>query len=74
LSVPPEVDPVTRPEVDPPLEYASANTFCIREGTLFNAKQSRGDLGRRLGIEAIEPFSERTFTALVEVLEDAQHL
>ena len=73
LSIPPEVNPVTRPEIDPPLENPCANSFDIRKGTLLDAEQGCGNLGRRLGIEAIEPFTERASTALVEVLADLNH-
>lgn len=72
-AVAPEVNPITRPKIEPMLEHAAADALHAREVALFNFPKGDRDPCGRHGVEAVKPCSERTFAVGIDVFQELEH-
>jgi hypothetical protein len=62
-----KIDPITRTEIDPVLEYAASHALNLREVSQGKPGQSRCYLGRCLWVETLEPQAIWVSTPIVDV-------
>src|SRR5258707_13413870 len=73
LAILAEVNSIARSKIQLVFVNAAANSLCVRKITQSNPRNGRSHFGGSLGIEAVEPFSERTASTGVEVFADFDH-
>lgn len=67
-----EVHPIPGTEIDPKLEYASADALHAREVSQLQPANGRRNLRCRGGIKSAKPIRERAQSRTIEVFENGQ--
>ena len=73
FAVAPEIDAVSRPEVDPVFEHAFANRFDVGEVTVLQPNKSSRDLGARNRLQFRKPLREGLRTAGGHAIAKLRH-
>jgi hypothetical protein len=73
LAMLPEVNPVTRSEIDPALENSLSDALYIRKVSQAHSVQGDGHLARRLCVQPVHPLAKRAMIFAVVVFADFDH-
>jgi hypothetical protein len=70
ITIPAEINPVARPEIDPEFLDPCPNTLHVGKVAKLYTGQRNRNLGCSLSIEALKPVPVRTVSSCIEVFKD----
>src|SRR5450759_1398222 len=73
VPVAPEIDSVSRPEIDLVFQHALADGFYVGEIALLHPGDNASNLGARYRVQIREPFSERLAAIRSHVITNLEH-